>query len=72
MVLVLEGASASSTDYSDWQAVESQRQEVLEHVKRNLAHGLKLSIAAALAAEYFSIGKSDIYRASIAELKDSV
>jgi len=72
LVLVLEGASASSTDYSDWQAVESQRQEVLEHVKRNLAHGLKLSKAAALAAEYFSIGKSDIYRASIAELKDSV
>lgn len=71
MVLVLAGAEkASQTDYRDWLTDKDKHREIMEHVSHNLKAGLKLSKAAGLAAEFFDLPKSDIYKEAVAHLKD--
>lgn len=65
LVLVVAGARQEVLDYSDWLNDDKLKVEVLKHVSDSVAGGLKLSKAASLAAEYFAIPKSDIYREAL-------
>jgi 16S rRNA (cytidine1402-2'-O)-methyltransferase len=66
-VLVIEGhQQGAQDDMSDWQDCAEKRSVVLGFVSQMTGAGHKLSKACALAAEEFTISKSDIYKASLA------
>jgi 16S rRNA (cytidine1402-2'-O)-methyltransferase len=66
-VLVVEGSQPRpEEDMSDWLDSAEKRDAVLGFVSQMTASGHKLSKACALAAEEFSLSKSDIYKASLA------
>lgn len=72
MVLVLAGAQKQEeTDYSDWISNKDKHKEIMGHMSHSLKAGLKLSKAAGLAAQFFDLPKSDIYKEAIVHLKDS-